>query len=492
MDVTLLDYAPDADSTVRGVMVNCSAWIPTLRGYRGAPGVESTTLPALAAACRGAAVIKKLDSSTRVYAGTATKLYEAGASSWTDRTRTVGGDYTLGATNRWRFAQFGNVSLAAAKTDTLQYSTTGVFENVTGAPKAGIVETAGDANSSFVFLFDTNEATYGDSQSRVWWSARNDYTTWTPSIALGCGTLELLSSPGKIRAARRFGSGIVAYKESAMYVGTWQGDQKLWGFKEVPGNFGAVCQEAVIDVGTPEQPKHIFMGLDDFYMFDGARPVPIGNNRVKETVYSTIQRGKMDQCIALHDRVNSLIYFFYPVADSVNPDKCVVYNYRVDKWGRDDRQIEAGLEYVSAGLTYDDLGTSYGTYADLPDSPYDTAFINVSAPYPAIIDTLHVLKIIRGAAGDSSYTFGDLGDDTQLTLLTRAKPRFFTQPTSSNVINYYRNNLGDSLTLDATTPMLSSRYDVFREARWHRLRFDHTGNVELNMVRLDYEVSGDE
>lgn len=490
IDIELLGYAPDADPTVRGVMVNCAAWLPTLRGYRGAPGVESTTLPALAAACRGAAGIKKLDGTTRVFAGSATKLYEAGASSWTDRTRA--GDYTLGASDRWRFAQIGDVSLAAAKTDTLQYSTNGAFADVAGAPKGAIVETVGDANSYFVFLFNTNDATYGDDPSRVWWSERNNYAGWTASISTGCGTLEILSSPGKIRAARRFGSGVVAYKETAMYVGTWQGDQKLWGFKEVPGNIGAVCQEAVVDVGTPEQPKHIFMGFDDFYMFDGARPVPIGNNRVKQTVFSEIQRGKIEHCIALHDRTNSLIYFFYPVSDSVNPDKCVVYNYRVDKWGRDDRQIEAALEYVSAGLTYADLGTYYATYDDLPASPYDTAFINASTPYPSIIDTTHTLKTVSGAASDSSYTLGDLGDDSQFTFLRRAKPRFLTRPSSSNVINYYRNDLGDSLTLDATTPMMSSRYDVLREARWHRLRFDHVGDVELSRVRIDYEVGGDE
>ena len=156
-------YAPDADDTIPGVFTNCSNVVPTLKGFAGAPSPQTRTLStALAAAPKGATLIRKLDNSVRLFAGTGTKLYEAGASSWTDRTRSVGGDYSLGSDIRWRFTQYGDVSLAVAKTDTLQSSTTAAFADVTGAPKASVVETVGN----FVFLFDTNEATYSDSPNR--------------------------------------------------------------------------------------------------------------------------------------------------------------------------------------------------------------------------------------------------------------------------------------------------------------------------------------
>ncbi len=51
--------------------------------------------------------------------------------------------------------------------------------------------------------------------------------------------------------------------------------------------------------------------------------------------------------------------------------------------------------------------------------------------------------------------------------------------------NYYRQSLSDSLTTDATTTQSSGRFDVLREARWHRLKFDFTGSVELNMYDAD-------
>ena len=160
--VAIQGYSPDVDPTTAGVLTNCSTLIPTLKGMKGAASPVSGAQGALAAACKGVASLRKLDNTVRTFAGTTTKLYEDATTSWTDRTRAAGGDYGLASDGRWRFAQFGDVSLATTKTDTLQSTSAGAFANVAGAPKASIVETV----NQFVFLFDTNEATYGDSPDR--------------------------------------------------------------------------------------------------------------------------------------------------------------------------------------------------------------------------------------------------------------------------------------------------------------------------------------
>lgn len=158
----IIGYAPDVDQTSQGVIIDCDAFVPTEKGMQAAPSAQDGGVDTLAAACYGAVTLKKLDGSFRVIAGTTTKLYELSGTSWTDRTRAVGGNYALGVDNYWRFAQYGDVTLAVAKTDTLQASTSTTFANVTGAPKASIVETVG----RFVFLADTDEATYNDSPNR--------------------------------------------------------------------------------------------------------------------------------------------------------------------------------------------------------------------------------------------------------------------------------------------------------------------------------------
>lgn len=488
MKVKFLGYAPDADPTLPGIIVDCGAWIPSFKGYEAAPSPQAASVTdALAAACRGAAVLRKLDETTRFFAGSGTKLYEASGTGWTDRTRASGGDYNLASDRRWRFAQYGDVSLAVAKTEILQSTSSGAFANVAAdTPKASIVETVGQ----FVFLGDINDqgalASYGDSPDRWWCCAKGDHTSWTPSTSTEATSGRLTSSPGKIRAMRRFGERIVAYKHRSMFVGEYRGAPQVWNFTELPGQVGAACQECVVNVGTPEEPKHIFMGFEDFYEFDGSRVKPIGENWVKKAVFDTLNKSYAEQATALHDVINSRIYFFYPVASSVNPDKCVVYNYKTDKWGRDDRQVEATVEYISGGMTYDDLGTSYSTYADLPSVSYDSSFWTSEFPIPAIFDTSHLLKTLNGTPGSSTYTTGDMGDENVWMTVSRVRPRFITAPTTGSMINYYRENLGDSLSTGATTSLASGKFDVLREARWHRFRFDFTGSVVIPGV--DYTM----
>lgn len=481
MKVKLLGYAPDADPTIPGVIVDCGAWVPSFKGYEAAPSPQASTITsALAAACKGAGVLRKLDETTRFFAGSATKLYESSGSGWTDRTRAVGGDYALASDHRWRFAQFGDVSLAVAKSDILQSSTTGAFANVGASiPKASIVETVGQ----FVFLADVNDqgalAGYGDSPDRWWCCAKGDHTIWAPSTSTEATSGRLTSSPGKIRAMRRFGERVVAYKHRSMFIGEYRGAPQVWNFIELPGQVGAACQEVVVNIGSPEEPKHIFMGFDDFYEFDGSRVRPIGENWVKENVFTNLNKSYAEQAIALHDVMNSRVYFFYPIAASVFPDKCVVYNYKTGKWGRDDRQIQAAAEYISSGLTYDGLGTSFSTYNDLPSLSYNSSFWTSAFPIPAIFNTSNQLRTLDGTPGTSTYTTGDIGDENVWSMVYRVRPRFLTSPSTGSMVNYYRENLGDSLSTGATTSLSSGKFDVMREARWHRFQFDFTGSVEL-------------
>lgn len=439
----------------------------------GAPSPVTTQLPALAAACVGAALVRKLDDTTRFFAGTATALYEAAASSWTDRSRTVGGVYTVTSGYRWRFAQYGNISLAVQKGDKLQSSSTGVFADVAAAPKATIVETVG----LFVMLFDTNEVTYGDSPDRWWCSASGDYTDWTPAVATECATGRLISAPGSIRSAHRFGEQIAVYKSRAMWLGTYQGAPDVWRFDEIPGEIGAVSQDAVVNIGTDAYPKHMFMGMDDFYSFDGSRPTPIGVGWVKELVFGEISFANIRLCTTSHDSVNSRVYFYYPVGTTLT--RCVVYNYLTKKWGRDDRDIQFATSFSTAGTTYGGLGALYSTYADLPNVSYGTSFLVTGASAPAIFNTSNVLQTMNGVAGTSSLTTGDMGDEQTFSCVTRIRPLFLTPPLTSYLTNFYREALGDALTTDVNADYADGKYDLVRSSRWHRFKFNMVGDWEM-------------
>jgi hypothetical protein len=481
MIVELLGYAPDANQNIVGVLTNCSGVIPSFKGMKGAPTPADTPMTSLGATCMGAALLTKLDGTNRLIAGTATALWEAGNSTWSTVTGAV--TYSTAVTGRWRFAQQENVSFAANGADTLQASvSTGAFSCIPGAPIASIVEAVG----KFVFAINTSTNAHG-----VQWCALGNYTSWAASVATQAGADTLTTTEGGNTAGRRFGNTIIVYKKNSMYLGVNVGPPNIWQFEPIPGSAGALSQEVVVNIGTPENPKHIFMGADDFYVYDGSKPAPIGTNKVKNAVFGELLESRYYASKALHDRKNSLVYFYYPTNDSVIPNKCVVYNYRTDRWGVDvERGIEATCDYVSAAVTYDGLGALYATYADFPMLGYDTAFLGSTTSRPAIFDTNHEVKTLTGPAGVSSFTTGDYGDDSQFNTLTRIRPRFLTAPTTARLTNYYKNNMGDSLTADTTTDLSSGKFDVLRDARWHRMQMEFTGDWEMSGFSPEWERSG--
>jgi hypothetical protein len=469
-----LGYAPDAPEKTSGIFTDCSGVIPTLDGFKGAPSpVTGELATAVPATVQGAATISKLDDSSRVFVGTGTKLYEAGTSAYTDRTRAVGGDYSGSSTARWRFAQYGDVSIAAIKTDTLQASTTAAFADISGAPAAAIVETV----NNFVFLFNTNEVTYGDDTNRWWCSALGDYTDWTPSVATQCATGILVATSGPITAGVRFGEGIIAFKKTSMFYGIYVGPPAIWEFRQIPGRVGALSQESIVNIGSNADPRLLFMGEDDFYSFDGARPVPIGEGVIKETVFNKLQRNKQNLVCALHDESKSIVYWFFASADANKLDSGVAYNYKTNQWGRHDLDMWVPFDYRTPDIAYSDIGDIYSTYGDFTGVTYGSGFLSSSNNVPAIYNTSNVLQSLVGTSSSSSITTGDYGEDDAFSLLSRVKVFYDSNPTTSSMSNYYKLDSGDSVTLDNNSIAASEdRFDLLRSARWHRLLFNFTGD----------------
>ena len=477
-------YSPDTDPTIGGTLTNVMSLVPSLKGYKGAPNAVSANIAALPAQVQGAMSLTKLDGTTRFIAGTAAKLYEA-SSVWTDVSRA--GAYGLASDARWSFAQFSDTSLAVNKADLLQFSNSGAFADVPLAPKAAYVE----VSNNFVFLANTNEAIYGDSPDRIIWGALNSYTDFVASITTQAGSTRLNSRPGAIKGLKRFANGIVVYKDTSMYLGNYVGAPNLWNFQDVPGEIGAVSHNAIVSIGTPEDPRHIFMGRYDFYQFDGSRPTPIGSP-LKETVFNSLNQSYIGLSYALHDQFNSRVYFYYCSGGAALPDSCVVYNYKTGKWGRDDQVVECAAEYVNPSLTYGGFGTLYATYNDAPSVSYGSSIFASSTPTPAIFKNDHILYTLNGASVSSSLTTGDIGNETNFTLVRRIKPQFITAPSTATLTNFYRNSLGETLTQDVTTSMNNFRFDFLRSARWHKATITFNGDVELNSLVPDAIGAGSE
>src|SRR5512135_3866666 len=102
--MAMLGFNPAAPSNTPNICTYAENWIPCDAGMEAAPSSYDIGADAVAAAVQGAFLGQKTDGTYRLFAGTATRLYEkTSATAWTDRSA-GGSAYTAGS--EWSFCQF--------------------------------------------------------------------------------------------------------------------------------------------------------------------------------------------------------------------------------------------------------------------------------------------------------------------------------------------------------------------------------------------------
>lgn len=481
-------FTPSVDPSVPGAILDCQNLIPTLRGMRGGPSPIPFGNPAFPVRVTGAATCELLNGSFRTFAGTATDLYEVAASLNNVVSATPGG--YIGGANPWRFAQFGNASLATNGADTIQQSiNAGNFSAIAGAPVANIIE----VTQGFVFALGTQDATYGNRPNGWWCSALYDQTNWTPNQATQCANGIIVDQPGAITAGKALGTNIIVYKQESMFYGVYQGPPVIWAFNQISPIVGTPSQECVIPVGA----RHLFLGTDkQVYEFDGTIPQPIGDE-VHDWLVSNWSSIYQSIVQSYHDKQNSRVFWYICSVTNTTgiPDLCLVYNYRTGKFGRADRSIEAAVTAISGQITWSGMGSLPGvtTWSTLPAIPYNSPFWSQATPSHGIIDTSHKLQSLSGACTGASMTTGWLGDDFNYIDYLGFLPRFMQAPATCTGVGNTLSSLGSQS--QATQWQLGSWYDgelaADFAARYAQIQLSFTGDFEILGVTPRVGQSGE-
>lgn len=479
--IPALGFMPDADPTTPGVFVDCANIVPTIKGFAAGPSLSDPGYDTLPGECRGSGLIIRLDNTKRLFAATPTAIYENITSAWVDRSRA--GGYDPGGENRWRFAQFGNVTLATNQLDPIQESVAGVFADIPTAPQARIIETV----AGFVMAFATVDPLNGDEPDRWWSSGLYDHTAWTPSQATQAANGRLIDSPGEIRAAKKLGNDIVAYKEKSMYLGRYVGPPVIWTWQQIPGECGAISQESVVSIDT----AHVFIGNDDFWLFDGSRPTPIGAP-IRYWFFGHSSPQYRYRTIGYYDRFNALVYWYFVSKQSASGalDECLIYNTKTQKWGRATRSILATVEYVSSGLTYDTMGDKYPTFEDITGIAYDSPLWFSQGSGSAVVVPGGKLMLLDGEPGASSITLNDAGSDDMSSTITKVRPRFLKTPVSGALQAFYKDVAGDPLVAGESANLEAGKFDLLWSACWHRVQMNFMGEMEMNAFDITLVPDG--
>ena len=475
----IVGFAPDADSTTAGVLTDCEQMIPALTGMEAAPTPQTAdAVPALGAECKGAAVLTKMDGTRRMIAGTGAALYELSGGSWVDRSDT--GGYTGSGDSRWCFAQFGNDTIATNGTEALQKSATGAFAAISGAPVAKIAFTVKD----FVMTLNTS------SNADEWYCcAAFDAADWATSIDTQCAKGRLVATNGAITAGARLGEYAIAYKARSMYIGQYVGAPAVWQWQQVSGgDAGCAGQSALCDIGG----AHFFVGESGFYLFDGTRPVPVADGQVRQWFLDDSDPSYRYRTQCMYDGQHDRVWIFYPKKGSSTPDSALVWHVKSKMWGRANRGIEAVLNYISTGVTIDGLTSLSATIETLPNVAFDSQYWLSGGRALSIFDTSHQLQTLTGAAGASSMTSGDYGDDMAVTRLQRVRVRYAAGqgPTTATATTYAKMNSGEDFVQKSSGTLADGKFDVRQSGRWHRVKVAFTGDVKVVGAIADYVQAG--
>lgn len=478
----LTGFAPDVEAPTPGVITDCVNFIPYMTGMEAAPSLSTPGgVPALATDCRGGAVVTLLDNTRRVFAGAATKLYELTGGAWVDKGRVSA--YTGGADTRWSFAQYGNTTIAANRTDTIQRSTGGVFADIPTAPKAEIVFTVG----AFVMALNTND---GAEKPNGWHCcAAFDDTSWAPSIATQASRGQLVASPGSLVTGLRLGDYAVAYKARSIYLGQYVGSPIVWDWILIPGGeAGCVGKESLCDING----AHFFVGPDNFWIFDGTRPKPVGDDQLRQWFYDNASPLYLYKTKCVFDRQNNRVYIFFPSTNSTVCDWTLVYHVKSGQWGRSNLTVQAVLNYVSSGVTFDTFNSAGATFDTLADISFDSQYWLAGGTAISVFNTSNQLQSLTGTPGISSFTTGDAGDDETVTLLKRIKLRYAAgrNPATATATVYRKQNSGAMLTTGVTGTFSDGKFDVIQAARWHRAKFTFTGSVRVTGINPIVTAAG--
>jgi hypothetical protein len=136
------------------------------------------------------------------------------------------------------------------------------------------------------------------------------------------------------------------------------------------------------------------------------------------------------------------------------------------------------MNYVSAGVTIDDLSSISSTIDGLASYTFDSQFWLAGGRALSVFNTSHQLQLMTGQSSTSGFTTGDAGDDDQYSLLSKIRIRFAPgyAPSSASVQTYTKSTEGASPSLVASGSINDGKFDVLQSGRFHRAAFSFTGD----------------
>lgn len=389
--IALPDYKPD-QSNNSGVLLTAKNVFAALDGYRSVGDVEVLS-DALAADFQGGASAIASDGDGYLIAGTGGGLYSLSsvAGSWT----TLLSGLTING--RWKFAQFGDYSIAVNGSTTYEVDLdAGTASALTGAPTFTDIAVIG---SDYLVGIQPNS-----DISKVRWSGFADHTKWT--LGTDQAGEQVMRTGGECMAIVGGEYGIILQRERITRM-TRTGDPTApFQFDEISVNFGCAAAGTVAQAG-----RLIFCRSDRGFIAieDGLNIKRIGSEKVDRTFNKLVSRDSLENIYTAVDPENNLVMWLVPG----NPGTMWTYNFELDKWTVIELNAKGLFPGFTTSLSLDDFPAAGLTNLDTLTISLDDPRWSGGNPRLYIVNTSNKVGTLTGdklkatlKLGNSEFTPG--------------------------------------------------------------------------------------
>lgn len=466
--ITFGEWTPDQPG-VTGTMTAVTNTYPLANGYGALKDVVDFS--DAASENLNAVYAGKSGANTNLFAGGTTKLFlYAQADNDLDDVSKSGG-YATPTSERWRFAQFGSVVLAAngqAKIQAWTLGSSSAFADVAAAaPEAYHVTVVRD------FVVGARTAS---NPNRVYWSDINDETDWTPS-ATSQSDFQDIADGGDIMGITGGEFGLVLTERSVVRM-SYIGSPFFFQFDNIARNIGCLSSNSITQYGA----NTFFLSDDGFYMCDGQSVKAIGTEKVDRFFFDDIELAKLNEMSAAIDPVKNLVIWNY--TNQSNVRRQLIYNWQLSKWSYADLDVDYINSVYTPSTTLEGLDV-FGSLDSLPASLDDRSWVGGALLFAGVRDA----KIVTftGANKTATLISGDIGLQGAQSLATLAKPLVDNGSAAVGVAS--RINLDGTLTFSTNVAAdAEGRVGLRSAGRYHRIRVIPSGNW-TSALAVDVELA---
>lgn len=197
---------------------------------------------------------------------------------------------------------------------------------------------------------------------KIKWCDTDDPENWSTGNA---GSALVSNDASKIQQIAKLNDFVAVYKEQALYLGRKVDTSDIFIFEPIKTGIGLIAPRAWADA----EGNHYFMGLNDFYVWNGIRIESIGKN-ARDEVFFRLDREKANRCFALHIQELTEVWFFVVINGYDWPTEIWKYNYREGYWYFDTcSQLTSAIVWQSfSSQTWDDMVGSWDVQQAIWDS----------------------------------------------------------------------------------------------------------------------------